>query len=557
MARAGVLVAARAIAGSILWAAATATAIATATEMGPEGMAAPQPESAAPWGDDEFEVGDESAGELAREFDEGAIAEFIEEPITSVAQLADVEPTDWAFQALQNLVERYGCLSGYPDRAFRGDRALTRDEFAAGLAACLAALGDRLTAETGDRLQKEDLLAIQRLQGEFGGELAGAIAAIDGLEERTQTLTDQQFSATTVMGGEVIFALAAAAGGDDGPGAGDPQATFSHLTRLQLVSSFTGRDRLRVQLSASNFEGGGFADPDALGTDMARLSYQGDTQNKFALDLVDYRFAALGDRAVFIVRPVGFDLSSVLTANSGFFDTGRGAISRFAEASPLFKIGALDAGFGADFLLGDRVRLQMAYGTGNSADPDQGIVGSDRSAAGVQLLLKPAETLLVGLAYLNAYADNGHLNTFTGSLNADLSGDRNAPATSHAVSGTVQWRLSPQVTLGAWGGWVLTDYIDSDAYASASTYAGSIAWSDPFGREGDLLALIVGQPLRLNGGRDVQRDRDTAFHIETFYRFRLSDRLSLTPGVFVVLNPEHDGDNDAIVVGTLRTTFRF
>ena len=31
--------------------------------------------------------------------------------VTSVSQLSDVQPTDWAFQALQSLVERYGCIA--------------------------------------------------------------------------------------------------------------------------------------------------------------------------------------------------------------------------------------------------------------------------------------------------------------------------------------------------------------------------------------------------------------------------------------------------------------
>ena len=46
------------------------------------------------------------------------------EQVTSVSQLSDVQPTDWAFQALQSLVERYGCIAGYPDGTYRGNRAL-------------------------------------------------------------------------------------------------------------------------------------------------------------------------------------------------------------------------------------------------------------------------------------------------------------------------------------------------------------------------------------------------------------------------------------------------
>jgi hypothetical protein len=49
--------------------------------------------------------------------------------VTSVSQLTDVQPTDWAFTALQSLVERYGCIAGYPDRTYRGQRAMTRYEF--------------------------------------------------------------------------------------------------------------------------------------------------------------------------------------------------------------------------------------------------------------------------------------------------------------------------------------------------------------------------------------------------------------------------------------------
>lgn len=43
--------------------------------------------------------------------------------VISVSQLSDVQPNDWAFEALQSLVERYGCIAGYPDGTFRGKRA--------------------------------------------------------------------------------------------------------------------------------------------------------------------------------------------------------------------------------------------------------------------------------------------------------------------------------------------------------------------------------------------------------------------------------------------------
>ena len=48
--------------------------------------------------------------------------------VTSISQFADVDPTDWAYQALANLVETYGCVAGYPNGSFRGNRAMTRSK---------------------------------------------------------------------------------------------------------------------------------------------------------------------------------------------------------------------------------------------------------------------------------------------------------------------------------------------------------------------------------------------------------------------------------------------
>nr|MCU0529184.1 porin [Cyanobium sp. Prado107] len=33
------------------------------------------------------------------------------EQVTSISQFSDVRPTDWAYQALSNLIERYGCVA--------------------------------------------------------------------------------------------------------------------------------------------------------------------------------------------------------------------------------------------------------------------------------------------------------------------------------------------------------------------------------------------------------------------------------------------------------------
>src|SRR5919199_1040438 len=63
---------------------------------------------------------------------EGSTNDTVEQ-VNSVTQLSDVQPTDWAYEALRSLVERYGCIAGYPNGTYRGNRAMSRYEFAAGL----------------------------------------------------------------------------------------------------------------------------------------------------------------------------------------------------------------------------------------------------------------------------------------------------------------------------------------------------------------------------------------------------------------------------------------
>ncbi|MFM8976035.1 MAG: S-layer homology domain-containing protein, partial [Vulcanococcus sp.] len=53
------------------------------------------------------------------------------EQLTTIEQFSDVRPTDWAYQALISLTERYGCVAGYPNGTYRGSRSMTRFEAAA------------------------------------------------------------------------------------------------------------------------------------------------------------------------------------------------------------------------------------------------------------------------------------------------------------------------------------------------------------------------------------------------------------------------------------------
>lgn len=75
--------------------------------------------------------------------------------VTSVNQFSDVAPNDWAYFALQSLIERYGCIVGYPDRTYRGDRARSGSLGVRSRIKCLSQDLERLLQENVSIL-KED-----------------------------------------------------------------------------------------------------------------------------------------------------------------------------------------------------------------------------------------------------------------------------------------------------------------------------------------------------------------------------------------------------------------
>lgn len=55
----------------------------------------------------------------------------------------------------------------------------------------------------------------------------------------------------------------------------------------------------------------------------------------------------------------------------------------------------------------------------------------------------------------------------------------------------------------------------------------------------------------------IRGQPDATLHIEAFYRYQMTDNISLTPGVIVLVNPDNTAGSDTITIGALRTTFRF
>ena len=196
--------------------------------------------------------------------------------VITVSQFSDVQPTDWAYQALTNLVERYGCVAGYPDGTYRGGRAMTRYEAAALLNACL----DRVTEVTDD---------LRRLLNEFQEELAALRGRVDGLEGRVGNLEATQFSTTTKLKGEATFVLGGVPELETNSGRDVGNVAFNYDVRLNFDTSFTGEDLLRTRLRSGNFS----EDPFGSSSSLYKLDKARNTDNQtdnVEIDRLYYQF---------------------------------------------------------------------------------------------------------------------------------------------------------------------------------------------------------------------------------------------------------------------------
>jgi hypothetical protein len=506
------------------------------------------------------------------------------EQVTSVSQLTDVKPTDWAFQALQSLVERYGCIVGYPDRTFRGNRALSRYEFAAGLNACLDKIQELIAASTSEFAKKEDLEKLKRLMEEFASDLAALRGRVESLEVRTATLEKQQFSTTTKLSGQAIFGVQGrTANSFDtfGTRFSDPNTEINFVanTQLSLFTQFSPESLLLVGLQAGN---GGGSTPSL--ENFARLGYLGDTGNTFQISDLTYR-QLIGSKLAVIVGAAGVNPVNVFRGVNRIQGAGFGSLSLFAQRNPIINIGGGRTGIGLDWQLLPEVSLQAVYAAGDASNPGNGLFGGQNgeTVVGAQVVVSPIRTLDISLQYLNAYSPFGNLNTGVGDDQvALLGGNFRAPIGTNAFGATVEWRAARSLTLGGWVGYTTSTLKGRSGSVETLNWMAFLNFPDLFG-QGNLAGIYVGQPPRITSstlpegsladpfsGRNVpsfinQGDLfasqggqpNATTHLEFFYRLRVNDNISITPGVIFVFNPGHNAANETITIGAIRTTFSF
>jgi len=441
--------------------------------------------------------------------------------VTSVTQFSDVYPTDWAYQALSNLVEQYGCVAGYPNGTFRGNRAMTRYEAAALLNACL----DRIT-EVTDELKK--------LIYEFEKELAIIRGKVDGLEARVGELEATQFSTTTKLKGYTAWVAGAAEGFDNDEG---EAFTVNYDIRLALKTSFTGKDMLTAVLRAGNFG------PSIWDEGLTFVETAMSSGGSVKIGRLFYTFP-VGENLTVTAGPVVRTDDAGMYAGYATFYPSDLLLDFFTYggAWATNNLASTGAGLGGVYAFGDSgFKLSGNYVAWDGSST--GIGRDETGSTSSWQLFYEGEVFdgkfLAQAGY--AYAQNVGLTIGTNKAN-DEAGD-----SRHGYSLAAAWQpadagLIPSVS----GGWSMSDPDDSDEDIHG-WYVG-LEWSDVF-VEGNSFGTAIGQAPK------VSDDYNKMWEI--FYKFAVTDNITVTPTYFII--DEYSGSltSDYVHGAYVKTTFTF
>jgi Carbohydrate-selective porin, OprB family len=362
---------------------------------------------------------------------------------------------------------------------------------------------------------------------------------------KVETPAPNPFSLTTKLEGQVIFGATGTFTGDF-----ERNPAFGHRTRLELKTDINGGTlTTRIQavgLGLSNQN----VNANTTGTTTAEgnLSWtDGTTTSSVGIDALKYEFALTPQTQVVVAANAGAADDFTDTINPYFDGDGAsGSISAFGNRPSIYYT-VSGVGVGIRHKLSDTTELSLGYLANDGQIPaaGSGLFGGGYGAI-AQLTFQTGENSKVGVTYTRT------LNSAfgTGSNNAEnLGGNSN----NFGLQGSFQ--LSPQFALGGWAG-----YTQNQSVAGVDrqiwNWAITAALPD-LGGKGNLAGFLVGQEPRVAFASDGSADTKSGLHIEGFYQFKVSENLSITPGIIYLTAPNQDANSSGAVIGALRTTFTF
>lgn len=536
--------------------------------------------------------------------------------VTSVSQLSDVQPTDWAFSALQSLVERYGCIAGYPNGTYRGNRAMTRYEFAAGLNACLDRINELIAAGTSGLVRQQDVATLQRLQAEFSNELATVKGRVDLLEARTAQLQANQFSTTTKFNGLAFFNLTNAsaprpirvettpnsvepANGDlsgRAPGrdpvtnrplsqrVGNPHTTFSDYVWLTFNTSFSGKDSLITQLRVGNgisptnqFASGGMFNTFGVPfTDQSSFAPNG--QNIVVVSELFYSFPVNKDIQVAVGPRLNwyrvFDqnrFTFILTGASSFNSSGSTLLNNVDRGSGVFVLLKPSKQFQLNIgYIGENTDFLPSGIFQTSSDPRRGVFGGNYSAT-AEAVFSPTKNFDLRFLYNRSRIQNifGVVGQPQGEpLYGEADDGFGGPlrsATADAYEANFDWLITRG--FGVFGRYTygsthLTPRSSARSRGDVNAQAvqGGLAFPD-LGKEGALATLSYVIPFSILDGRRFLisnvGDGGIENDFEATYYFPVTDNIAVVPAFYLITRANNFRTNGPIYVGNVRLQFSF
>jgi hypothetical protein len=456
------------------------------------------------------------------------------EQVSSITQLSDVKPTDWAYQALSNLVERYGCVAGYENGTYLGGKSMTRFEAAALLNACL----DRVTEVTDE---------LQRLATEFSNELGVIRGRVAKLETQVGQLQATQFSTTTKLRGEATFVLGGVEGARLANNTNVGNTAFNYDLRLNFDTSFTGKDLLKTRLRTGNFS----SQPFGSSSSLFKLDKAESFSNAVQLDRLYYSFPALAKGVTLTAGALvrNTEMAWIPTAyKSDILDF-------FAVAgAPGVYNKATGSGFGAQWVQPGKKGGFVAginYVAQNGSDSTKGEFDASGALNTLVQLGYRAPQYGIAFGYRNG-TEGTRIRTFNGV--AGNAGTLIAGQGSNGYALNAYWQpkksgIIPSVS-AAYGWNYVSGPATPNAATNSQTWMAGVQWSDVFAK-GNASGFAIGAP-----GNAPTLSKD-ALMWEAFYRYKVSDNISVTPAVFYVSNNQGLKNASSNYGGVIQTTFRF
>jgi Carbohydrate-selective porin, OprB family len=353
--------------------------------------------------------------------------------------------------------------------------------------------------------------------------------------------TGNQFSATTKLQGQVIFGLTSGLSGDI-----SKNPILGQRTRLELVTGI-GNGTLTTRLQSSGLGLPNNAAGAAVTTPEGTSSFSdGTLDNRVNLDLLKYE-VPIGPNTQLVIAANAAGADDFTDSINPFFDGdgASGSISRFGNRPSIYYL-VSGAGAGIRHKFSDTWEGSLGYLASNASSPAPGSgLTAGNYGAIAQLTYKPNNNTKLGLTYVNAY----NTTPGTGSTNANPAGTNNMFGLQASVG------VSPGLALGGWVGYNKNSDVAGDR--DIFNWAVTAAFPD-LGAPGNLGGLLIGQEPRVTGATGAAiADLGSSLHIEGFYQIKVSDNVSITPGLIYLTAPDHNSANAGALIGTVRTTFSF